>query len=360
MNLIDRYILKKFVFTLVFSLVALIIIFLVVNIFEQLDEFLDKDASFLVIIDYYASYLPEIIKLLVPIAMLLATLFTFGKLSTSNEITAIKTGGMSLYRMMLPIMLFAFMIGAGHLYFVGWTVPKATEHKLEIEYEYLHKGNKSGPIYNLYFRDTPLKHVIMRYYNSNTKIGNQVAIEEYSSEMSPRLISRVEAEKIIWDSVNSSWKLLSGIKREFEQYSLATEIFDSTEVDLQITHDELIKLKTDPTEMSLDERRNHLSVLKKGGKDIRKQLINYHAEIAFPFANIIVVLFGIPFASVRKKGGIAVQIGAAMVIAFMYMIFTEVSKGVGYASNINPILSAWLANIIFAVAGIIVLIKSRT
>ncbi len=359
MNIIDRYIVKQFISTLFFALIALCIIFLIVNLMENLEEFLREKLEFGIIAKYYLSLFPEILKILTPIAMLLAVLFTFGKLSNVNEITAMKTGGLSLYRMMIPMVLLSLLISGGQLVFNGWVVPEANRTKLEIEKVYLKKSGKASSIYDLYLKDTPLKNIIMSYYNPERKEGSTVAIEEFSSRMHPRLSRRIEAQKMRWDSTGK-WKLLNGITRVFYDDSISVEVFDTTFITLNTQHYQIEKLKKDPEEMTLPEYEEYIELLKRGGKDVTKHVIDYHGMIAFPFANFIVVLFGVPFASVKKKGGIAIQIAAAMIIAFAYLIFTEIGKTIGYTMELEPILSAWMSNIIFLVLGIIVVFRART
>lgn len=359
MNLIDRYILKQYVVTLLFSIIALCVIFLVVNLMENLDDFIDQKASFSIIAQYYLSFFPEILKILTPVAVLISTLFTFGRLSTTNEITAMKSGGLSLYRMMIPLVAFSFVLSLGQLYFNGWIVPKANERKLEIEKVYLNKSKAvAGTLFNLFFRDTPTRHIMMQYYQSAEKYGYQIAIEDFSNELNPRLLSRIEADGMKWH--NNSWLLTKGIVRKFEGNQTNTRRFDTMTVSTNITHSQISKLKKLPEEMTFDEAKEYIEVLKLGGKDARQQMIDYYADYAFPFANFIVILFGVPFASVKKKGGIAIQIGAAMVIAFAYLIFTEISKTIGLSADLDPMLVGWSANAIFFVAGIFVLIKTKT
>ncbi len=359
MNIIDRYIIKQFISTLFFALMALCVIFLIVNLMENLEEFLREKLDFIIIARYYLSLFPEILKILTPIAMLLAVLFTFGKLSNMNEVTAMKTGGLSLYRMMLPMVFLSLFISFGQLAFNGWIVPEANRTKLEIEKVYLKKSGKASSIYDLYLKDTPLKNIIMSYYNPERKEGSTIAIEEFTSRMNPRLATRIEAQKMRWDSTGQ-WKLLNGISRTFYDDSIAVEAFDTTYISLNTKHNQIEQLKREPEEMTLPEYESYIELLKRGGKDVTKHIIDYHGMIAFPFANFIVVLFGVPFASVKKKGGIAIQIAAAMIIAFAYLIFTEIGKTVGYTMEIEPILSAWMANIIFLFLGIIVVIRART
>lgn len=360
LTILDRYIMRRMLLTLVFSIIALCTIFLVVNLLESLDEFLDQKATFIVIAKYYLYFFPEIIKLITPIAMLLSTLFTIGNMTVLNEITAMKSGGMSLYRLMIPLSILSIGLSFGQLYFNGWIVPKANERKIEIEDIYFNKAKVGGPIYNLYFRDAPLRNVVMNYYNANTKTGNQVSVEEFSSELTPRLTKRIEAEKIVWDSVKSKWILVDGISRTFSSAGAVSNKFDSLTADIKISHQQIVSLKKSVSEMNFNEWKDYIDLLEKGGRNVRQQRIDYYGQYAFPFANFIVVLFGVPFASIRKKGGIAIQIGAAMVISFLYLLFTKLGQTIGYASNFDPILSGWLANLVFFVAGLINLLRTRT
>jgi len=89
-------------------------------------------------------------------------------------------------------------------------------------------------------------------------------------------------------------------------------------------------------------------------------MIEYYGGYAFPLANFIVVLFGAPFASVRRKGGLAIQIGAALILSFAYLVFSKISQTMGYAADINPILAGWGANIIFFIIGLITILKTKT
>lgn len=360
MNIIDRYIIKNITLTLFFAIIALCVIFLVVSLIENLDEFLDRDVETEIIVKYYLYYFPEIIKFLTPVAMLISTLFSIGRLSMSNEITAVKTGGMSLYRIMASLTVLALILSFVQLYFNGWIVPRANEKKFEIEREYLKMGKSGGPIYNLYFRDDPLRNVIIQHFNERSKTSLRIAVENYSSVVEPRMTSRIEARSAVWKENEKTWRFFGGIKREYADGKIITETFDSTDVKLNITPEEIVELKRLPEEMTFDELKRNIELLDRGGKDVRRQMIEYHGNYAFPFANFIVILFGVPFASVRKKGGLAIQIAAAMVISLFYLVFTKVGQTLGYAYDINPVISGWMANIIFFALGIFTIFKTKT
>lgn len=360
MKLIDRYILRFFVSTLLFALVALCVIFLIVNLLENLDTFLDHNASFKIIAKYYIHFFPDILKLLTPVATLLATLFSIGRLSTLNEITAMKSGGMSLYRLMLMPLIFTIALSFFQLYFNGWVVPVANEKKHEIEAKYLRTRQAESTVYNLYFRDTPTNNITIQYYDSDNQTGSGMTIEEFTKEMKPRLLKRIEAKNFAWDTASNGWKLNQVTVRTYSGEHVKTMYLDTMHQSLNLTRSDIEKIKKSDDEMNFDERKEYIQLLQMGGKDVRKQLIDYYGEYAFPFANVIVILFGVPFASVRRKGGIAIQIAAAMVISFAYMISIKFTQTLSYNSPIDPILAGWISNIIFLILGLFTIFRTKT
>ena len=98
---------------------------------------------------------------------------------------------------------------------------------------------------------------------------------------------------------------------------------------------------------------DYIATLKTGGKDTRQQEIHYYSEWAFPFANIVIICIAVPFASVRRRGGIAVNVAAAMVVAFSYIAFTELSKAIGAVTDFEPVVIGWSANVVFLIAALI-------
>lgn len=330
------------------------------NLLENLDDFLDQNATIDVIIKYYVYFLPEIIKLTTPISVLLSALFSIGNLSVNNEITALKASGISLYQILTPFLVVSVIISFIHLYFNGWIVPQVNQKKILIENQYMNKISSGGPIYNLYFRDTPLKNVIMAYYNPDEKFGSNVTIEIFDNQIHPRIAHRIEAEKMIWDTANSDWKLVNGIIRNFENNEILFQKFDTLRADISFTHEQIVNIRKTTDEMTFDELEEYINLLEKGGRDVRKQRIDFYGGYAFPFANVIVIIFAVPFSSIKRKGGIAIQIAAAMIVSFFYLLFTKLGQSIGYAYNFSPIISAWLANIVFFIVGLINLVKTRS
>ena len=360
MNKIDRYILRHFLATLMFSIGALSIVFVVVSLFEKMDDFIDHDTPGNIIIKYYINYLPDIIKVLFPVGMLLSALFTTGRLSNSNEITAMKAAGMSLYRYILPLLFLSMLLSLGQLYFNGWIVPAANRVKTDIERDYLKKGDDVSTFSRLDFRDAPLRNVRMGYYNDDTRRGSAMNIEVFSSEMQPRIVNSFHAPRFTWNDSLGRWLMYKVTERRLDTADHTVHFHDSLAAPVNITPYEIINMQRKSTELNFDELKHHIELASRGGEDVQRLWIDYYGQHALPFANFIVVLFGIPFSSGKRKGGLALEIAAAMFIAFLYLVFTKVGQTVGYAANLDPVLSGWLANAVFLIAGIFNIFRLRS
>lgn len=360
MLLIYKYMLKRFVNTMLAAIFGLCVIFVVVNLLENLDDFIDAKASLSVIAKYYLYFLPDIMKLLTPVAILVSALFSVGNMSNLNEITAMKSGGMSIYRIMRPFIVLCIFISIGQIYFNGWVVPRANERKNAIEYQYLGADN-AKPIQNLYYRDSPTTNVLIMYYDIIGGVARNTTIENYAGgEKSPRLLKRINAPEMRYDSVRHDWVMKDVVVRDFSGKNIRNYRIPEMRTKLNITAKKVAKMQKSTDVMTYDEYREYMDFLAMGGKDITQLEVEYYGNYAFPFADIIVILFAIPFASVKKKNGIAVQIAAAMIVAFTYLIFTKLGQSVGSSLHLNAILSGWLANIVFLGVGITVILKTKT
>ena len=358
MKLLYLYISKKFLATFLFSLLALGVIFIIVDLFENLDKFLDRNAGIIHIAEYYLYYIPAILKLLIPIGTLLATLFTIGNLSNTNEITAMKSGSLSLYQLMIPVIVLSILISFTQLWFSTMVVPRATKVKNEMAAVYLGKDESSKYLNNIFIRESKTRNILIKEYNSKTMQGSGLLIQDFSSELNPRLFSKIYASMFRWDMKKKTWILKNIKKQIYEKVKMKEELLGDKEYKLSFNNTELSDLVKPIDEMNIFELYKFLVFQENGGKDINQSLTDFYGIIAFPMANFIVILFGVPFASVKRRGGIAIQIGAALIVSFAYLVFTKIGQIVGISVGIGPVISAWLANILFFLVGLIVIFKT--
>jgi lipopolysaccharide export system permease protein len=355
---IDRYLIRQFITTAVFSLVAVLLVFIVIDAMEKIDDFIDKQASWGIIMLYYVYFVPEIIKLVIPVAMLLASLFVTARLSTQNELTAMKSAGVSLYRIMLPFVVAALLVSAAAVYFNGWIVPLANQEKFAIERAYLHKDIVSASGANIYIQDSRTRILSIGYFDDSRNVASRVSIQDFSPADPTVMVERVDAVSMMWDSSARGWVLNGGTRRWFEDGKERMEQFVAQSPGLlHFNPEDLRKKQEKPDEMDYYTLQEFIRNQEEAGQDAARWRVDFYSKVSFPFASVIVVLFGVPFASQKRRGGVGVQLGISLLICFIYLIFMKISQVFGYNGDINPLLTAWLANILFLAGAVIVILR---
>lgn len=350
MKIIDKYLIKQFLQTVVFGLLGFTLIFIVIDAMENLDDFIDQSVPAIKIIHYYIVFAPEIIRLMTPVAVLFSALFTAGKAANLSELTAIKASGVSLFRFMLPFLITTIIISLFSVYFSGYVVPMANKTKLNIEQEYLKKNiTFSGS--NIYFQDSKQRIVSISFFDNNSNRANRVSIQDFYTNDLKQMQSRIDANSLTYDTLKNIWVANNGIKRNFDGKHQSAEYFTSMEVtNLNFSPADLLQKQTRPSEMNLTELDELVKSQQNAGNDPTSTLIEFHSRIAFAMTSIIVVLFGLPISANKRKGGIASQVGLNILVTFLYLVFMKVSQAFGKNGALNPLLTAWLANFLFMIA----------
>lgn len=360
MKIIDRYIVKQFLSIIFFGIIAFTFLFVIVDLMEKLDDFIDKDVPNDQIIKYYIVAIPETIRIALPISVLLSALFTVGKMSNLSELTAIKAGGVSIMRFMAPFLIASFLVSLFAVYFGGYVVPDANEEKVFIEQFYM-KKDVAEPGSNIFFQDTPERIVTIGYYDLNRNFGSKISIQQFNKEDKTKLVNRVDAKRMHYDSTANSWELLDAIERSFADAVSSQKYIDTLVMkNLNFLPEDLMNKQRKLEEMTLSELSETSEKEQKAGNDSTRLNIEFHSRIALAFANFVVVLFGLPIStnSNNRKGGAVIQVFITLAVAFVYMVLMQISQAFGKSGNLNPFLTAWLANFFFLVLGIFNLNRS--
>lgn len=326
---------------------------------EKLDDFIDQNVDNKVIIEYYIVFIPEIIRLMLPVSVLLAGLFTVGKLSTQNELTAIKSSGVSFYRFTAPFMITTLVISFVAIYFGGYIVPEANKQRIFLEQTYL----KKGIVYagsNIYFQDGKNKIVTISYFNTKDKRANRVSIQEFDLINTTQMISRIDAQSMVYDTTSLNWIAYNGAKRFI--YEKNDSLFEFSELQIEglnFLPDDVIQKQRKPDEMNLQELKNYATSQLNAGNNPINIEIEYYSRIAFAFASFVVILFGLTLSANKRKGGTAIQFGINILLTFIYLVFMKISQAFGKNGLLHPFLTAWMANIVFFMAGVINLIRIK-
>ena len=357
MKKIDRYISFIFIQILIFSLLAFILIFVVVDLIENIDKFLNKNVPFIIAAEYYIFYLPYILVLILPAAVLIASLFSIGQLSRRNELVAFKASGISLYRITAPLLSVAFFISIFSLLFAEFVLPVTSRKKQDIDRKYIRQIAEARITQsrNLYFEDIENRFVTIQYYDGSRKRATSVTITYQDNEEIKKII---QAKKMIW--VDDLWVLNDVSIRSFIEDREEMEEYSSLPMsDLNFNPDDLLDIWLKPEEMNFFQLKKFIETHRELGVDVQIWVVELMLKISFPFANFIIVLFGVPLVSTGTRSGGAIGFGIALVICFFFFGMIRIGQYLGRADMVHPYLGAWLGNIIFAVIGLSLLVKAR-
>ena len=322
--------------------------------FENLDRFIDKNISFPQVVIYYSYCVPDILKLILPVGMLLASLFTISRFVNYSELTAMRSAGISIYRYLFPIMIFGLFVTLFSIYFNGWIVPKSNRLKFEFDRKQLGRNKISDITQNLFFQDRINRIIIINSYNNLNYTCDKVSMLVFRTDTLQILDKRVDIENMSWNTVVNDWNAKGVFMRHFEKESETMNLYDSVYLSalfqddkISLEPDKIYKKQLKPEEMVLSEFSDFISNFEKAGQKVSKEKVDFHSIISFPFANLITILFGVSIASNKRKAGAALHFGISIIVSFIYLGFVKISHVFGYNGDLNPVITAWLANILF-------------
>lgn len=355
----DLHIIWRLISGFVVLVAVLIMFFIVLHYVEFVDDFFDRGATMReVFLVYYPSYIPEIVKLISPLAIFLACVYLTGKLSQSMQLTALQTSGVSLYRLLVPYLVVGTVLTGFMFWFNGWVVPDTNRTVLAFEQQYLKDAPRVVDIADIHRQNLPGTYVTVGYYDRRTETAHSVSIHRFSREN--RLVERIDAPTMEWADTLARWRILEPVVRSFENGTEQRTRRARIDTTLQILPRDLARTERDVESMSIPAAREYIVDLERSGAgSIGRSKVGYYTKFAYPFANLILVLLGMPLASVRRRGGQAVQIGLGLSIAFVYLALQKITEPFGYTGEIPPLVVAWLPHAAFFIAGVILLLRVR-
>ncbi|MBD3168065.1 MAG: LptF/LptG family permease [candidate division Zixibacteria bacterium] len=361
MRILDRYVAKRFLFTMSFALIAFISVFLIVDLIENLDKFIDRDVPADIIVQYYINFIPFIVVLTMPVAVLLSTLFSLGSLARNFELVAMKANGISLYRILSPLLLIGLLISAG-IFFIGDDIVSyANRRKAEIKAEHIDRrpDKLKAKTSDLFVEGENGAIYYMRIYDPATKTGSGILIHRIEEN---RIIETIEAESMKY--IETGWVAENGTHRIFDKDSIASadefKTFDKMVLsEFKEPPEAFEKLNIKPESMTFSELKNHIALKRKLGKDTSRERVELHLKVSFPLINFIIILLGAPLASSPKKSGAALGFAVSLLVSFIYFTIIRACQSLGQNHHLPPVLAAWLANILFFCIGIFLTLKAH-
>lgn len=355
MRVLDRYIALRFLRSLCFSLLVFIAIYVIVDLVEHLDTFVDAQATSGQVFRYYLNYIPAIVVLTVPIAVLMASLFTVGGLSKSNELLAMKSSGLSLWRISTPLLVLGLVLSAMLLVFAELVVPHTDQERADIlSYEIEKKqADRKTVAYHVYTQGQDHRIFRLERYDIVNRRGWAVLVQAIEDS---KVIWTIKADEIQWQ--DTLWVLRRGEQRTFESEEWVP--FDSlVRPDWTETPEDFSQRDKSPENMGYRELREYIQVMERSGQDASKERFRLQFKLALPFMCFIIIMVGVPIASSPKRAGVALSFGIAAGIAIVYIFLLRIMESLGNKGDLPPHLAAWSMNVAFLLVGVGLFMSAR-
>lgn len=357
-NKLDKYIFIRLLTITLFVIVVLVFIFIMIDYSENSDDYTDKGAQMSEIWgDYYLNYIPEMIRLILPVAVFTACLFLTGQLSERLEITALKAAGVSLYRLIVPYMVFAFFCAGTISFLDSKTIPKSNKAKIEFEKKYLKKSSESIDQNDIYRQISQNVILSVNYFDDNQNIAYRIKLTESDSS---GVISTVSANQMAWGEVEDKWTLKTVTKRDYTVNGYKEQTLAKIDTSIAVFPRDLSRSTSDIYQLTYAEAIDYIeSIERSGAGNINMPKVQFFGRLVYPLSILIVMVIGFAVASVRRRGGKGIYLAAGLAISFLYLAFMKIAEPFGYYGAISPELAASIAHISFFIVGLFLLITAK-
>lgn len=352
MKVIDKYITWELLRNFLYSLTFFTVLLLVVRFGEkEMGTYIARRMSIADSLKSLFLQVPGYIIQIAPPSMLFATFFSLGKMTQNNEINAMRTTGISLYRIFLPVIIVSFFISVFLMLFNDQVVTRATVKDQEIKRL---DFQRSGTATKVVFVESSNRSFYIDLISLQEKKMYNINIQEFDSDN--KVIVDIYAKDADWSEY--TWHLKRGVIRTLKDGVWQEESFKQKDIIVQVDPEIMVKGSENIQSLSISELAKLIEYKKKTGQTIRKDLVNFYGRLSFPMACFVMALLGAPLFVMFGRSGIAVGFLITMFISFVYWgMALAIFEAFGNNGKLPPFISSWMANIIFISAGIFFVVK---
>ncbi|HEX2187658.1 MAG TPA: LptF/LptG family permease [Longimicrobiaceae bacterium] len=355
-RLLDRYVGYQFLRTFVGVVLGLPLLFVVTDLTDNLDRYVDMGLTMGTVALSYVYQLPLFVMYAFPIAALVATVFTIGGMTGHLEIGAAKAAGVSFYRIVAPVVVLSALLSVVALG-LGELVPVTNGMRAELMGE--GRARATTLRTNFVFQTEHAGVLSVRRLDPGGGEMNGVVLERKTTPQAPGMHGVAETAR--WRR-GEGWRLDRGYLRvltaggEERAFSFSGMRLPR----LRETPEDLLAEPKEPEEMRYAEMSRFIRAIESSGGDPRPLVVERAQKIALPLAVFVIVLFGAPLATSSQRGGTAYGVGISLIITIVYLLLFRVMRALGESGAVEPVLAAWIPNLLFLVAGLFLLARVRT
>lgn len=358
MNIIDRYIIGKYLTTFVFTVAIFCMVIVIFDFSEKVDDFNRNKASMIdVFTRYYAiGSVPFFINMLTPLLNFVAVIFFTSKMADQTEVVPILSGGMSFYRMLRPYMFCAGLICGMTMLSNLYIIPYTNKIKVDFENVYYKPQRVSLTSSSTHIQLDSNTYVFMGTFEPRSGIGYNFTMEKFEGDV---MTEKLMADRITWDSVSNKWSIhnftvrhIDGLRETMEKGTQQDTTLDMRPRDFEVYEN----VFTTMNQADLEERIQKEET--RGTGMMNELLLEKYKRLINPFSAFILTLMGVSLSSKKVRGGIGVSLGVGIGLSCTYVVLERFSTMFSVKGGLDPLTSVLIPNVIFLVLSIYLMIKA--
>ena len=358
LRVIDRFIIKKYLGTFVFTLGIFIVVTVVFDISEHLDNFLKNHSTLEeIVFKYYAGFIPFYMNLLSPLINFLAVIYFTAKMANQTEIVPILSGKTTFNRFLRPYFICATLIFIVSLFANVYLIPYT--NKLKITFENSHNFNFDDPTkVDVHIQLDKHTFVYLQNYDNSIHTGYQFILEKFDND---QLREKLVANSISYDSLKRVWtlknytiKYVNGLKEKYVDSSSRQKdtVLDMKPTDFIVYDNQYTAMATSDLNKAIVKEEI------RGTGALKEMKYDLYQRFVYPLSSYVLTLIGVAISSRKVRGGIGLPLGIGIFLCFGYIVIDRFAFVFAVKGSLPPIMAVCLPNGIFGLIGYYLLLKA--
>ncbi|NRR93417.1 YjgP/YjgQ family permease [Winogradskyella undariae] len=357
MKILDWYIIKRYLFTFLMMLILFVPIGITVDLAEKVGKMIENEVPFGEVAFYYLDFTVYFANLLFPLFLFLSVIWFTSKLANNTEIVAFLSSGVSFSRFLRPYMIGATIVALIALFLGMYLAPIASQGFNEFKFKYLKKNKSVQQTRDVFQQINDNDYIFVSNFIPKTKSGLNFTYEHFEGN---ELKYKIFADRINYVEKDSSYKLTTYLKRSFKDGVETVEKENQKLMDFPFELEDLTPVEYAAETKSYGELLSFIAAEKRrGSPNIGRYQVVKLKKWSLPVSIFILTIIAVAVSSVKRRGGMGVNLAFGIAIAMIYVFFDKVFGVMAEQSNFDPVIAVWFPNLVFGALAVYLLQNAK-
>jgi LPS export ABC transporter permease LptG/LPS export ABC transporter permease LptF len=366
-RILDKYVVREFLKIFILVLAGFVVLILVFTVFDLLKDILSHDIGWSTVSEYLVNLTPSMLYQITPLAVLIAVLVTFGVLNRNSEIIAMKACGISLYRLVIPIVSIAVILSLSLFLFDQYYLPQANRKQEALRNIIKGKPPQTvlRPEQNWIFGQPhpgePDRIFYYQFFDPGRNEFANLSLFEFNPSTFA-LSRRIFAARAVWNPDTASWRFLNGWQRDIDGANVSEyrEFQQTSFAEIHEGPDYFKKESKKAQEMNFGQLDSYIADLRQSGFDTMRLRVELWHKLAYPLMAVVMAALAIPFALSMGRRGSLTGIAVAIAVTLAYFVVDGLFGALGDVNYLPAALAAWSSDLLFGLVGGYLLLRTPT